>query len=563
MKNTWLLILLFICSFFSCRNDRVAHDLMNRAEGFIEADPDSAYTLLNSIEVPDNLNDRQFARWCMLYGQAADKLFKDMPYVIQLNRALHWYKKHGTPEQQAWMGLYLGRSYMEDKLFIPATEVYSKALDLAKEKHLYNVAGYICSYMADLYTYTGQTTEERRKFEEAADFFQKAGNMRSYAFALRDVSKTWAFDDSMSISLDLMLKADSIISGMNDSVGMASIANGLGNVYKIMGEVEKAKSCYQRSFSYDTTDLAPHYLALSSLYYSNDILDSARYYLEKADCPTDNLYTPSDRLYMGYLIEKEANDIPKAFQYLEQFYESKDSLYNKQMQVDIIDAEKRHNLFLVVRENRKLHIFLYRSIMVAVVFCLFVCLFFQYKDRKRLNNLHRQQLLLDEKEWQLTDLKDKIKEKEKIVLVGDEEMKHLKRQAWEARKEIVLLKCDKLSHSFLSQELKERGQAGKRKEEQKLVEQDWINIRKLVDDACPDWLVAIENIVGALTRTDIETCYLSFFELSLKAEALLLELNVDSANKRRLRTRQRLNIVNKEMNICEFIIGQTLKNMKK
>lgn len=152
MKNTWLLILLFICSFFSCRNDRVAHDLMNRAEGFIEADPDSAYTLLNSIEVPDNLNDRQFARWCMLYGQSADKLFKDMPYVIQLNRALHWYKKHGIPEQQAWMGLYLGRSYMEDKLFIPATEVYSEALDLAKEKHLYNVAGYICSYMADLYT---------------------------------------------------------------------------------------------------------------------------------------------------------------------------------------------------------------------------------------------------------------------------------------------------------------------------------------------------------------------------------------------------------------------------
>ena len=78
MKNTWLLILLFICSFFSCRNDRVAHDLMNRAEGFIEADPDSAYTLLNSIEVPDNLNDRQFARWCMLYGQAADKLFKEV-----------------------------------------------------------------------------------------------------------------------------------------------------------------------------------------------------------------------------------------------------------------------------------------------------------------------------------------------------------------------------------------------------------------------------------------------------------------------------------------------------
>ena len=58
-------------------------------------------------------------------------------------------------------------------MFIPATKAYSEALNLAKKKHLYNVAGYICSYMADLYTYTGQGSEERRKYEEAADYFKK------------------------------------------------------------------------------------------------------------------------------------------------------------------------------------------------------------------------------------------------------------------------------------------------------------------------------------------------------------------------------------------------------
>lgn len=563
MRNMLLLILLPVCLFFSCGGDRTASELMDRAEILLEVNPDSSYTLLNKVEIPDKLNERQFARWCMLYCRAADKLFEDMLYTEQLDRALHWYKKHGTAKEQAWMGLYLGRSYVEDKLFVPASDAYSDALLLAKKKHLYNVAGYISSYMADLYEYTGQVSEERRKYEEAAEFFKKAFNERSYAFALRDISKTWVFEDSTSLALALMLKADSIVSAMNDSMGMASIANGLGNVYEAMGEIEKAKSCYLRSFSYDSTDMAPSYLALSGLYYNNDILDSARYYLEKADCPTDNLYSPSDRLYMGYLIEKEANDIPKAFQYLEQCYEAKDFLYDKQMQVDIVDAEKRHNLFSVVRENRKLHIFLYMWIIAAIVFCLFVGLFFQYKDRKRLNKLHQQQLLLDEKEWQLADLKDKIEEREKIVLTSDEEMKHLKELAWKARKEIVLLRCDKLRHSFLSKELKERGQAGNKREERKLIEQDWTNIRKLVDDACPDWLVAIENVVGDLTRADIETCYLSFFELSLKAEAILLDFNVDSANKRRLRTRQKLNLVNKEMNIYEFIISQTLKNIEK
>ena len=45
-----------------------------------------------------------------------------------------------------------------------------------------------------------QRSEERRKFEEAAEFFKQAGNERSYAFALRDVAKTWAFDDSLSLA---------------------------------------------------------------------------------------------------------------------------------------------------------------------------------------------------------------------------------------------------------------------------------------------------------------------------------------------------------------------------
>ena len=122
------------------------------------------------------------------------------------------------------------------------------------------------------------------------------------------------------------------------------------------------------------------------------------------------------------MIEKEANDIPKAFQYLEQCYEAKESLYDSQMQVDIIDAEKRHNLYSAIKENRKLRISLYKLLIVSVMLCLLVALLFQNKDRKRLTKLHRQQILLDEKEWQLTRLNEKIKEKEKITLNDNDEI---------------------------------------------------------------------------------------------------------------------------------------------
>ena len=49
MKNIFLLILLPVCLFFSCGGNRTASEMMDRAEIFLETNPDSAYTLLNNV----------------------------------------------------------------------------------------------------------------------------------------------------------------------------------------------------------------------------------------------------------------------------------------------------------------------------------------------------------------------------------------------------------------------------------------------------------------------------------------------------------------------------------
>ena len=559
MKNIVVFVLLSI-AFFSCRENQVASEQMDRAETLLPVHPDSAYAILEGIELPDKLNERQFARWCMLYSRAADKLFKDMLYTEQLNRALDWYKSHGTAEQEAWIGLYLGRSYMEDKLFIPATNAYSEALDLAKEKHLYNVAGYICSYMADLYTYTGQRSEERRKYEEAAAFFKKANNTRSYAFALRDISITWVFEDSVSLALDLMLNADSIVTEMNDSVGIASIANGLGNIYKHLDQIDKAKSYFFRSLTYDTINKASTYMALSHMFLNNGLLDSARFYLEKTGSTSRNPYFYSDRLYTNYMIEEEDNNPLEALQYLEQYCEAKDSLYDVKMQVDIIDAEKRHDSLVVIRQNQKLYSIIYLLSGLILFVSLTSVLFYLYKDRQRLDKINKQQQLLDEKEQLLAKLENEIKQKGIIdISTNKEEDMQIREKMVQAKKEILILKCEKLQYSLLFQELIERTN-NKKKYGQTLSEQDWENLKELIDSACPNWQAAVQDI-ETLKKAEIETCYLSFLNISIKSEAMLLGINPDSANKRRLRTRQALKLANTKTGICEFIIQKTLENI--
>lgn len=540
MKTPIVLILFGACLFFACRGDRTASETMDRAEILLKAHPDSAYSLLEGMETPDLLDDRQFARWCMLHSRAAEKLFKKSLYVEQLERAFGWYKKHGTAEEQAWIGLYLGNSYAEDKLFIPATHAYSCALELAKDKRLYNVAGYICSYMSDLYTYTGQFSEERRKVEEAAAFFEKAGNIRSYAFALRDVAKTWVFDDSLSLALDYMLKADSIVTGLRDSVGMSSIYNGLGNIYGKIHDLEKARIYFDKNLTYDTADQAPTYLALSTMYYNNDFIDSARHYQMKVIGPTFNPYTLVDRLYLGYLIEKEAGDMEKSFGYLEKYMEAKDSLYNKQKQVDIIDAEKRHNVVTIVGQNKKLVMEKRLMFAIAVIASLLLVVGYQLKDRKRLLEINRKQQLLKEEEDR--HRKQELEQENRLQMLTEEMEKKAAahEDTGEYKKEILALRFEKLNQSAFIREIKGKCQKVRPGERQKLTDEEWADIIRFINTIFPNVALFMKDNTFGLTKAEMRVCYLSFFSLSINEEAILSGVHIDSANKSRSRTRQKL-----------------------
>lgn len=552
MKNR-LLFILFAFILFSCQGNRDIHNLLDRIEMFVETDADSARILLDSIPMPDTMNDKLFARWCMLEAKVADKLDEDMPYVEQLTRASNWYAKKGTKEQQAWIGLYLGRSYVEDKLFVPATNAYLDALEIALEDQKYNVAGYISSYMGDLYFYTGQTAEEQRKYEEAANYFKKAGNTRSYAFALRDVAKALTFKDSCSLALEYMLTADSIIKGMNDSIGMASITNGLGNIYYQKRDFTKAKKYLLESIMYDTVNSAPSFSALSNMFLDNGIIDSARYYIKQACRPTHNPYTLVALLYQNYQIEKEYGNIEGALGYMEQYNNAKDSLYNEEMQVDIVDAEKRHHLSMLLKKNKDLINAKYFYIILfslSVIVGLSIYLIYLKRDKNRIKEINDQQAELDQKEVRLKELEKEIHLKNTRL----EDTKALQQEFEKTKIDLNALKSAKFDTEMIVKRLKRQCKKVNIDKEQSITTKDWNSLIALINTYYPNVATFIENNSYNLTEKETEMCYLSFLQLDVKEESILLDINPESVSKRRLRTRQKLNLTNLEKSIYEFLV---------
>lgn len=578
MRHLLILIsLLSTLSFIGCRDESDAIYLIDRAESLLKSDPDSSHILLDSIAVPDNLSDKLLARWCMLSGKVADTLYTDLPYVQQLLRAQAYYKSHGTKQEQAKIGLYLGRSYVEDKENEKAMKVYLQALDIALRSEDYNQAGYICSYMGDLYDFEGNYLLGKDKYKEAESYFRKAGNMRSSAFALRDVGRMYAFSDSLDIALIFLLKADTIIVEVGDSSDIGTIYNGIGNIYNMLGNKELAKLYLWRNVNMSDFDDAPSYRTLAGIYIEEGDFKNARICLEKASVPSFNDMTRFSVLYGYSLLEKAEGNWEKAWFYLDEYNSASDSILTIRNRENIIKIEKEYEHLKISLENMRLKsdkqkYFIYWVISVSIL--LILLWVFQIRIDRKNKRLLKQEIDLSNKSNELFRLRDNLRNKqdrlealsiqlseknEKLNELDSREK--LEKEYEQIKKEeetLVLRIAERRKDLFLSSaiakkviKLSQKVVPGATKSP--LSEKDWQNIITQVNEVYP--FLADRLAAFNLSAAELRYCYLSLLGLDSIGESILLHIQPDSVNKRRQRVRQRLGIIAKELDLCAYLIN--------
>lgn len=578
MRHLLILIsLLSTLSFIGCRDESDAIYLIDRAESLLKSDPDSSHILLDSIAVPDNLSDKLLARWCMLSGKVADTLYTDLPYVQQLLRAQAYYKSHGTKQEQAKIGLYLGRSYVEDKENEKAMKVYLQALDIALRSEDYNQAGYICSYMGDLYDFEGNYLLGKDKYKEAESYFRKAGNMRSSAFALRDVGRMYAFSDSLDIALIFLLKADTIRLEVGDSSDIGTIYNGIGNIYNMLGNKELAKLYLWKNVNMSDFDDAPSYRTLAGIYIEEGDFKNARICLEKASVPSFNDMTRFSVLYGYSLLEKAEGNWEKAWFYLDEYNSASDSILTIRNRENIIKIEKEYEHLKISLENMRLKsdkqkYFIYWVISVSIL--LILLWVFQIRIDRKNKRLLKQEIDLSNKSNELFRLRDNLRNKqdrlealsiqlseknEKLNELDSREK--LEKEYEQIKKEeetLVLRIAERRKDLFLSSaiakkviKLSQKVVPGATKSP--LSEKDWQNIITQVNEVYP--FLADRLAAFNLSAAELRYCYLSLLGLDSIGESILLHIQPDSVNKRRQRVRQRLGIIAKELDLCAYLIN--------
>ena len=561
MRKSIAIIITSILVLSGCNKQQSVSDrLLNEVEKAIAINPDSASNLLKSISSPEKLDDKTFARWCMLSGKITDEIFNSILPTYQLERAYDWYSSHGSPNEQVQILIYLGRSYFADGDYDKAMSIYTNALDIAEKNKFNNLIGYIYDYIGDLYREKFMRTEAIKRYEAAAECFKKENNTDSYACALRDVGREYAEMDSLSHALHILIVADSVANKTKNIEVTASINNALGNIYAMQNKYDKAEK-YLLKALLTGREKMPDYVALIDLYTTSGSINKAKELLSKI--PQDNPQYTCSIKYLYYQIYNAEENYKEALVNLEEYVNMVDSIVYADSQSKILDIESKYNHLKISKEVDRLKIkqqsYIIISIICIITLLLITIGYLLYRKKAK-EKIQRQRDELYLIKTNLLNVSLELEKKKRLLDTFKEKNEYYNKM----QEEIILLTANykelqnkSLENSPLFKELTHLTTQNKPRNNRSLItDEQWKLITDEITHIYPNLHRYIYSLCPDLQIQDFMYCCLYMYGFDTNAEAQLINITVDSVRKKRLRLRQKLGITlpNNNTTLREYLI---------
>lgn len=561
MRKSIAIIITSILVLSGCNKQQSVSDrLLNEVGKAIAINPDSASNLLKSISSPEKLDDKTFARWCMLSGKITDEIFTTILPTYQLERAYDWYSSHGSPDEQVQILIYLGRSYFADGDYDKAMSIYTNALDIAEKNKFNNLIGYIYDYIGDLYREKFMRTEAIKRYEAAAECFKKENNTDSYACALRDVGREYAEMDSLSHALHILIVADSVANKTKNIEVTASINNALGNIYAMQNKYDKAEK-YLLKALLTGREKMPDYVALIDLYTTSGSINKAKELLSKI--PQDNPQYTCSIKYLYYQIYNAEENYKEALVNLEEYVNMVDSIVYADSQSKILDIESKYNHLKISKEVDRLKIkqqsYIIISIICIITLLLITIGYLLYRKKAK-EKIQRQRDELYLIKTNLLNVSLELEKKKRLLDTSKEKNEYYNKM----QEEIILLTANykelqnkSLENSPLFKELTHLTTQNKPRNNRSLItDEQWKLITDEITHIYPNLHRYIYSLCPDLQIQDFMYCCLYMYGFDTNAEAQLINITVDSVRKKRLRLRQKLGITlpNNNTTLREYLI---------
>ena len=551
-----------------CTNeaDRNAIRQMEQAAPLMQSDPEAAHVLLaDSVAHPELLSPEVNARWCLMLCQLADSIGTPLPLMDDLDRARYYWERKGSPHDQTLADYYLGRALMEEGLWKQSLTMLLKAGKLSLQSNDINLSGYITSNTGMVYYNQADFLLAKDKFLEAASYFEKAGNKRSYVFALVNTAHMYTAMDSTQATFYYMHKADSLSWALSDSSDLSAFYNNYGNIYASFGDWTTAKKYFYQSIAYSPKEAAPTYSALGGIYLETDSLEQAELCFKKAKEATDNPYTHVELFHHLAELEEKKGNLSQALSLIKQYVDSTETEIQRTKETNLAKAETLFNRKEMLHENFKLRkerenisSYLVGTVFVLLLLSVFYVYRLGRKNRRIIqltDELQEQKSHLLEQQMALDSLSHQLKAAQQDNL---EELRQKQSEYDQKAQEVELLKQQYLQQrqyllreSTIYKKIQKSVSTPNPDHKELLTDKDWKAIYKCIDTMYPS--LSERLVLAGITPTEKKYCYLSFFQLDSKLEAFLLNVNIDTPYKNRTCIRQKLKITGSEEKLYEHL----------
>lgn len=428
MTSLRYLYSLSVCALilFSCqKNDKAIAEKLTMLEQVVDQNPDSVFSILDSINNPYSLSEKNYNKFFLLQIQAKDKAYKNITDDTVIFRVKDYYVKKSDMKNAALSSFYCGRVLQEKNKNEQAIDEYQTAERYAKDTKNNTLKGLIESSIGSIFLKEFMETEAIEHFAKSAWYFNIANNTRNEIITYNQMGNAYLMKSINDSAFYYYKKGLKLAEISQDSLQMANITQCIGIAYRQTGYVNLAIKYFRDATKYTTNDdyRSKLYLNISKTFYERGTLDSARFYVNKslsiAQSEDINLLANIYKT-LSLIAEKQSN-LDMSLSYYKKHTGYLEQIVDENKNVEILELQKKYKYELLQNENNRLKIkeqktFLVFILIVASIGIITVFFYKRYVDNKR-NVLERDNKILaaEKKIYQLIEMSNTCNEREASI----------------------------------------------------------------------------------------------------------------------------------------------------
>ena len=575
MRNQWRYLLgLLLPLLLACSRAGEHEALFKQVENIVNERPDSAMVLLETIQNPERLPERDWAYWALLTTQAKDKLYIRHTSDSVINRVVDYFDGFAFfryRHEKALAYYYKGRVNNDLGHLEEALKAYHEAYDNAKWTDDYKLTYLIESNVGKIYLRQDMYHLALSAYKNADKAVRQANDSTSMAYTSAYLGRVYGKQENweqanahykQSIKISEQIGNDKILHlGIQELMAIYTDQDSLDAALDLVSYLDEIEMRMGRSRNQSTN------LTIGDIYRKKQETDSAYFYLSQV-ISSNNIYTRLGAYQSLYYLYMN-NQPNRAIQFNMLYEACRDSIKKMGNASDLYQVKEAHEV--VKRQAVDMRRWLLAGTVVLALLVALGYSYYCYRTNRR--RLERQIFYLRQMEERLKgELKEGINQDQDFRRKRNQEIidrlthdlaavqKQLEQETAKWRTKYA--KAQELAKSYKKElrqyadgPLAERRPFEEvldqlRKEPRVLSEQERQELRLFMDAQNNSFTVRLLEANPDLKAGDLLLCCLIRLGFSGKSLATLLAINLNSVTKQKQRLRGRL--VQKPANDAEL-----------